>query len=130
MLYLYARRGRGTWWALAMPFYTLAVGFILTPLGVVWYAKMAAGARNWGLTPAEPPRPGAGRGCAAGERGVMRWVIRTAGILAAIAALVLCTGLAFTDFLPFAARTCPPARAPGRAAGGTSWWTATSRGAA
>jgi cellulose synthase/poly-beta-1,6-N-acetylglucosamine synthase-like glycosyltransferase len=49
VLYLYLHRGRGKWWALAMPFYTLVVSFILTPLGVVWYAKMAVGARNWGL---------------------------------------------------------------------------------
>jgi hypothetical protein len=47
--YLYLHRGRGKWWALAMPFYTLVVSFILTPLGVVWYAKMAIGARNWGV---------------------------------------------------------------------------------
>jgi len=49
VLYLYLHRGRGKWWALAMPFYTLVVSFILTPLGVVWYAKMAVSARNWGL---------------------------------------------------------------------------------
>ena len=49
VLYLYLHRGRGKWWALAMPFYTLVLSFILTPLGLVWYAKMAVGARNWGL---------------------------------------------------------------------------------
>lgn len=49
VLYLYLHRGEGKWWALAMPVYTLAVSFILTPLGVIWYAKMAVGARNWGL---------------------------------------------------------------------------------
>jgi hypothetical protein len=49
VLYLYVRRGRGKWWALAMPFSTQAVSFILTPLGVVWYLKMAIGAGNWGI---------------------------------------------------------------------------------
>jgi glycosyl transferase family 2 len=49
VLYLYLHRGRGKWWALAMPFYTLVLSFILTPLGLVWYTKMAVGARNWGL---------------------------------------------------------------------------------
>jgi Glycosyl transferase family group 2 len=59
VLYLYLHRGRGTWWALAMPFYTLIVSFILTPLGVLWYAKMAVGARNWGVI--RPNRPVAKR---------------------------------------------------------------------
>ena len=43
VLYLYLHRGRGKWWALAMPFYTLAVSFILTPLGVVWYLPAGPG---------------------------------------------------------------------------------------
>jgi cellulose synthase/poly-beta-1,6-N-acetylglucosamine synthase-like glycosyltransferase len=49
VLYLYLHRGRGKWWALAMPLYTLFISFILTPLGVVWYAKMAGASRNWGV---------------------------------------------------------------------------------
>ncbi|HTW00933.1 MAG TPA: glycosyltransferase family 2 protein [Streptosporangiaceae bacterium] len=49
VLYLYLHRGRGKSWALAMPLYTLVLSFILTPLGLVWYAKMAVSARNWGL---------------------------------------------------------------------------------
>jgi hypothetical protein len=32
-----------------MPAYTLAVSFILTPLGVAWYFKMALAGRNWGI---------------------------------------------------------------------------------
>lgn len=49
VLYLYLHGGRGKWWALAMPAYTLAVSFILTPLGVAWYFKMALAGRNWGI---------------------------------------------------------------------------------
>jgi hypothetical protein len=49
VLYLYLRGGRGKWWALAMPMYTLFVSFILTPLGVIWYAKMALASRNAGV---------------------------------------------------------------------------------
>jgi hypothetical protein len=64
VLYLYLHRGRGKWWALAMPFYTLVVSFVLTPLGVVWYAKMAIGARNWGII--RPGRPLEERAAGAG----------------------------------------------------------------
>jgi cellulose synthase/poly-beta-1,6-N-acetylglucosamine synthase-like glycosyltransferase len=49
VLYLYLHRGRGKWWALAMPLYTLTVSFILTPLGVLWYVKMAIAGGNWGI---------------------------------------------------------------------------------
>lgn len=49
VLYLYLHRGRGKWWALAMPAYTLVLSFLLTPLGLIWYAKMAMASRNWGL---------------------------------------------------------------------------------
>jgi hypothetical protein len=49
VLYLYLHRGRGKWWALAMPLYTLIVSFILTPLGVLWYVKMAVAGGNWGI---------------------------------------------------------------------------------
>jgi hypothetical protein len=49
VLYLYLRRGRGKWYALAMPAYTLVLSFILTPLGLIWYAKMAMASRNWGI---------------------------------------------------------------------------------
>jgi hypothetical protein len=49
VLYLYLHRGPGKWWALAMPAYTVAVSFILTPLGVFWYFKMALAGRNWGI---------------------------------------------------------------------------------
>jgi hypothetical protein len=57
VLYLYLHRGRGKWWALAMPAYTLVLSFVLTPLGVIWYAKMALGARNWGLIRPRERRP-------------------------------------------------------------------------
>jgi hypothetical protein len=49
VLYLYLHRGRGKWWALAMPLYTLAVSFVLTPLGIFWYVKMAVSGGNWGI---------------------------------------------------------------------------------
>ena len=49
VLYLYLHRGGGKWWALAMPAYTLVLSFVLTPLGVIWYTKMALAARNWGI---------------------------------------------------------------------------------
>jgi len=54
VLYLYLHRGRGKWWALAMPFYTLLLSFILTPLGIIWYVKMAIASNNWGVI---RPRP-------------------------------------------------------------------------
>jgi hypothetical protein len=49
VLYLYLRRGRGKWWALAMPFYTLLLSFVVTPLGIIWYVKMAISSNNWGI---------------------------------------------------------------------------------
>ena len=49
VLYLYLHRGCGKWWALVMPAYTLLLSFIITPLGVMWYAKMAMASRNWGI---------------------------------------------------------------------------------
>ena len=49
------RRSR---WVLLMPLYTLFSSMIMTPLGIIWYFKMAIDARNWGvIRPAEdPPR--------------------------------------------------------------------------
>jgi hypothetical protein len=49
VLYLYLHRGRGRWWALAMPLYTLVMSFVLTPVGVLWYVKMAVSGGNWGI---------------------------------------------------------------------------------
>jgi hypothetical protein len=49
VLYLYLHRGPGKWWALVMPIYTLLVSFIITPLGVIWYTKMAFASGNWGV---------------------------------------------------------------------------------
>jgi cellulose synthase/poly-beta-1,6-N-acetylglucosamine synthase-like glycosyltransferase len=49
VLYLYLRRGGGKWWALAMPLYTLVMSFVLTPVGVLWYVKMAVSGGNWGI---------------------------------------------------------------------------------
>ena len=49
VLYLYLHRGPGKAWALAMPIYTLSVSFILTPIGIVWYVKMALEGGNWGI---------------------------------------------------------------------------------
>lgn len=55
VLYLYLHRGRGQWCALAMPIYTLFASFILTPLGLFWYIKMALASGNWGVI--QPNRP-------------------------------------------------------------------------
>lgn len=49
VLYLYLHRGCGKWWALVMPAYTLLLSFVITPLGVIWYTKMAMASRNWGI---------------------------------------------------------------------------------
>jgi cellulose synthase/poly-beta-1,6-N-acetylglucosamine synthase-like glycosyltransferase len=49
VLYLYLRRGDSKCWALVMPAYTLFASFILTPLGLIWYFKMALHSNNWGI---------------------------------------------------------------------------------
>jgi hypothetical protein len=49
VLFLYSRKGaQGAWWVLAMPAYVLVHAFVIVPLGIAWYAKMAIGARNPG----------------------------------------------------------------------------------
>jgi cellulose synthase/poly-beta-1,6-N-acetylglucosamine synthase-like glycosyltransferase len=47
--YLYLNRSAGRWWVLVMPFYMVVNAFIITPLGLIWYFKMALGENNWGL---------------------------------------------------------------------------------
>jgi hypothetical protein len=49
VLCLYMHRGKGKWWTLVMPFYTLLSSFIITPLGIIWYIKMALTSGNWGV---------------------------------------------------------------------------------
>jgi hypothetical protein len=39
-----------------MPFYLIVNAFLLTPLGLIWYAKMALGAHTWGII--RPQRKG------------------------------------------------------------------------
>jgi Glycosyl transferase family group 2 len=49
------RRSR---WVLLMPLYTLFSSMIMTPLGIIWYFKMAIDAHNWGvIRPAADPPP-------------------------------------------------------------------------
>jgi hypothetical protein len=36
-------------WLLIMPFYTFVSSMILTPLGIIWYFKMALEGGNWGI---------------------------------------------------------------------------------
>jgi hypothetical protein len=54
--YLYLHRGGSRRRAPAMPFYLIVNTFLLTPLGLIWYAKMALGARTWGII--RPQRKG------------------------------------------------------------------------
>jgi hypothetical protein len=54
--YPYLHRGGSRWRAPAMPFYLIVNAFLLTPLGLIWYAKMALGARTWGII--RPQRKG------------------------------------------------------------------------
>ena len=46
-LYLNWKIKRG--WMLLMPLYTLVLSMVLTPLGLIWYFKMAISGNNWGL---------------------------------------------------------------------------------
>lgn len=47
--WLYFHRGQARWVVFLMPLYAFAAGVILTPLGVIWYVKMARADRNWGV---------------------------------------------------------------------------------
>lgn len=57
VLYLYLHRGGGKWWALAMLPYVLFVSFVLVPLGILWYFKMALGAGTAGVIRPAKIRP-------------------------------------------------------------------------
>jgi hypothetical protein len=57
VLFLYMHDTRGKWWVLAMPLYTFISSFIITPLGLFWYTKMALASGNWGvIRPHRQPR--------------------------------------------------------------------------
>lgn len=54
--YLHSRRRSR--WVLLMPVYTLFSSMIMTPLGIIWYFKMAIESGNWGvIRPAREPAP-------------------------------------------------------------------------
>ena len=49
VVYLYLRRGGGSGWVIAMPFYVLFSSFFILPLGPFWYVKMSRAHHNWGI---------------------------------------------------------------------------------
>jgi cellulose synthase/poly-beta-1,6-N-acetylglucosamine synthase-like glycosyltransferase len=52
-------KGHRDIWLLALPLYAAFLCLVMTPLGVVWYAKMAMSAKNAGLISLKPTRTGA-----------------------------------------------------------------------
>ncbi|GAB1646191.1 glycosyltransferase family 2 protein [Krasilnikovia sp. MM14-A1259] len=52
----YAHWRQRTRWLALMPLYTLVTSLVLTPLGVLWYIRMAWADRNAGLIRAQPRR--------------------------------------------------------------------------